>query len=164
MEPAQREALLPILAAARDMTVATLRADGYPQATIVSYVNEGLAIYFGSGGNSPETADIAGDDRISAAIASPHARWSEIRAPSLAGRVHDSREMAPIAELLPKKFPRGRGVRAQHDGGNGPVPHRPADRVDSRLPQGFWPYRARPPLSGAAPAPRDGRRRRGAWR
>jgi len=107
MEPAQREALLPILAAARDMTVATLRADGYPQATIVSYVNEGLAICFGSGGNSPETADIAGDDRISAAIASPHARWSEIRARSRA-----------IAKSCEQQFPARRRLTFRRHGGD----------------------------------------------
>src|ERR1700731_3853356 len=29
-----------------DMTIATVREDGYPQATAVSYVNDGLAVYF----------------------------------------------------------------------------------------------------------------------
>ena len=30
-----------------DMTIATVREDGYPQATAISYVNDGLAISFG---------------------------------------------------------------------------------------------------------------------
>ena len=30
----------------RIMTVATLRPDGWPQATTVGYVNEGLTLYF----------------------------------------------------------------------------------------------------------------------
>jgi hypothetical protein len=43
---AQKE-ILSILTGANDMTLATIREDGYPQATTVTYVNYDLTIYFG---------------------------------------------------------------------------------------------------------------------
>lgn len=41
-----------ILGGAEDLTNAALRVDDFPQATTVSYANDGLDIYFGSAGNS----------------------------------------------------------------------------------------------------------------
>jgi hypothetical protein len=38
------ERILDLLKSHDKMTVATLREDGFPQATTVNYVNEGLAI------------------------------------------------------------------------------------------------------------------------
>lgn len=38
--------ILSIMDAHRIMTVATLRSDGWPQATTVGYANEGLTLYF----------------------------------------------------------------------------------------------------------------------
>ncbi len=52
LTPAQREQIIAILDAADDLTIATIRHDGYPQATTVSFVNDGLAIYFGTGTES----------------------------------------------------------------------------------------------------------------
>ena len=47
MDPALREEILSVLKAATDMTIATIRPDGYPQATTVSYLSDGLTINFG---------------------------------------------------------------------------------------------------------------------
>jgi len=41
------------------MTLATLRPDGWPQATTVGYVNDGLTLYFLCGLDSQEPANIA---------------------------------------------------------------------------------------------------------
>jgi len=41
-----RQKILAILDAHRIMTIATLRPDGWPQATTVGYANEGLTLYF----------------------------------------------------------------------------------------------------------------------
>jgi len=41
-----KEKILALLDQHRIMTVATVRADGWPQATTVGYVNEGLTLYF----------------------------------------------------------------------------------------------------------------------
>ena len=54
MDSARKEEITSILDDASDMTIATVREDGYPQATTVSYVNDGLNIYFGCAADSPE--------------------------------------------------------------------------------------------------------------
>jgi nitroimidazol reductase NimA-like FMN-containing flavoprotein (pyridoxamine 5'-phosphate oxidase superfamily) len=46
MDEETREKIHTLLNEHRIMTVATLRPDGWPQATTVSYVNEGLTLYF----------------------------------------------------------------------------------------------------------------------
>ena len=47
MDSGLRQKILSILEAGCEMTVATVRPDGYPQATTVNYVSDGLVIYFG---------------------------------------------------------------------------------------------------------------------
>ena len=43
------------------MTIATNRPDGWPQATTVGYVNDGLTIYFLCSPQSQKAANIAPD-------------------------------------------------------------------------------------------------------
>ena len=57
-----------ILSENRIMAVATLRADGWPQATMVGYVNDGLVLYFAIGRGGQKLANMARDPRISIAI------------------------------------------------------------------------------------------------
>ena len=52
----------------RIMTVATLRPDGWPQATTVGYANDGLSLYFLCGLDSQKAANLARDDRLSLTI------------------------------------------------------------------------------------------------
>ena len=47
-----------ILASEKSMTIATIRDDGYPQATTTSYVNDGLEIHFGCDAKSRDARDI----------------------------------------------------------------------------------------------------------
>ena len=60
--------ILELLDENRVMTVATNRADGWPQATLVGYVREGLDLYFAVGRQSQKLANIARDPRVSIAI------------------------------------------------------------------------------------------------
>ena len=46
MKPAHRKFILKLLKRHNIMSLATVRADGYPQATTVSYANDGLDLYF----------------------------------------------------------------------------------------------------------------------
>ena len=48
MDSATHEKIVKILSGATDMTIATVRPDGYPQATTVGFVNDGVKIYFGT--------------------------------------------------------------------------------------------------------------------
>ncbi len=78
MSPLLREKIVGILARHNNLTLATLRPDGYPQATTVGYASDGIIIYFGCGTGSQKAANIARDGRVSAAIDTDHANWNEI--------------------------------------------------------------------------------------
>lgn len=69
-----------ILDAHRIMTVATVRPDGWPQATIVGYANEGLTLYFLIYRESQKFANIATDSRIAIAVGHEPHSLREIKA------------------------------------------------------------------------------------
>lgn len=46
MDDTLRDQILTLLEQHRIMTVATLRPDGWPQATTVGYANDGFTLYF----------------------------------------------------------------------------------------------------------------------
>lgn len=54
-----------LLRAHNILTLATLREDGWPQATTVGYANDGLTIYIGIGKDSQKARNIAGCDKVS---------------------------------------------------------------------------------------------------
>jgi len=66
--PEMRTKILELLARHNNMTIATVRPDGYPQATTVGYVNDGLSIYFGCGAQSQKAQNLARNNKVSAAI------------------------------------------------------------------------------------------------
>jgi len=108
MTPEQRDQIVSIIADTNDLTLATLREDGYPQATTVSYASDGLTIYFGTMGASQKVKNIAFCDKVSVAIDCPYANWEEIRSVSLGGKAHvvkDADEIEKASKLLMKKFP-----------------------------------------------------------
>jgi nitroimidazol reductase NimA-like FMN-containing flavoprotein (pyridoxamine 5'-phosphate oxidase superfamily) len=70
---AMMQTAVEILDAHRIMTVATVRPDGWPQATIVGYANEGLALYFLIYRNSQKFVNMAADDRVAITVGEePH--------------------------------------------------------------------------------------------
>jgi len=52
MEQTLKKKITSIIDDADDMTIATIRDDSYPQATTVSFMNDGLTIYFGTSSDS----------------------------------------------------------------------------------------------------------------
>jgi Pyridoxamine 5'-phosphate oxidase len=66
MEEEIRRKILTLLDQHRIMTVATLRPDGWPRATTVGYVSEGLTLYFLCGLDSQKAKNLARDNRIAA--------------------------------------------------------------------------------------------------
>lgn len=110
MDNAMREKIVGILAGATDMTIATVRPDGYPQATTVGYVNDGVTLYFGTSADSQKARNIALSDKVSLTVTLPYGRWEQILALSMGGRaerVADPKEMARVGALILKKFPQG---------------------------------------------------------
>ena len=65
---AMEQKAVDILNRYRLMALATLRADGWPQATMVSYANEGLLLYFIISRQSQKYANINRDSRVSIVV------------------------------------------------------------------------------------------------
>jgi len=108
MDEALRQKILALLDQHRIMTVATLRPDGWPQATTVGYANEGLTIYFLCGPQSQKAANLARDNRLSLTIDHDTPQVMEITGLSMAARaqpVSDPAEADKALGLLMRKYP-----------------------------------------------------------
>lgn len=107
MQEQIRSKILSILDAHRIMTVATLRPDGWPQATTVGYGNDGMTLYFLCGLDSQKATNIARDNRVSATIDHDTDQVMEITGLSMAARaepVLDHAEGERVLKLLMAKY------------------------------------------------------------
>jgi len=108
MDEEIRRKILALLDQHRIMTIATLRPDGWPQATTVGYANEGLTLYFLCGPDSQKAANLARDDRVSLTIDHDTPQVMEITGLSMAARaqvVVDPTEAEKALRLLMLKYP-----------------------------------------------------------
>jgi len=108
MDEAIQAKILALLDQHRIMTIATLRPDGWPQATTVGYVNEGLTLYFLCGLDSQKAANLARDDRVSLTIDHDTPDLMAITGLSMAAHaqaVTDSAEANRVLGMLPLKYP-----------------------------------------------------------
>ncbi|HEY0301944.1 MAG TPA: pyridoxamine 5'-phosphate oxidase family protein [Rhizomicrobium sp.] len=103
-----KTAIVSILESVPDMTIATVRDDGWPQATTVSFVSDGLTIYFGTGAQAQKARNIARNDKVSVTVNRPYRSWNEIKGLSLGGtarRLSDPAEMQRVGQMMFAKFP-----------------------------------------------------------
>ncbi len=110
MDNATRDKILAILGGATEMTIATVRPDGFPQATTVSYVHDGFTLYFGTPAHSQKARNIGLSDKVSLTVNLPYDRTEEILGLSMgahAARVSDTSEIAHVGELMLARFPEG---------------------------------------------------------
>jgi nitroimidazol reductase NimA-like FMN-containing flavoprotein (pyridoxamine 5'-phosphate oxidase superfamily) len=108
MDEEIKKEILTLLDQHRIMTIATLRPDGWPQATTVGYVNEGLTLYFLCGLDSQKAANLARDDRVSLTIDHDTPQVMEITGLSMAAHaqaVTDRAEASKVLRMLPLKYP-----------------------------------------------------------
>jgi nitroimidazol reductase NimA-like FMN-containing flavoprotein (pyridoxamine 5'-phosphate oxidase superfamily) len=108
MNEEMRRKILTILDQHRIMTIATLRPDGWPQATTVGYANEGLTIYFLCGLDSQKAKNLARDDRVSLTIDLDTPQVMDITGLSMAAQakaVADRGEAEKALSLLMRKYP-----------------------------------------------------------
>jgi nitroimidazol reductase NimA-like FMN-containing flavoprotein (pyridoxamine 5'-phosphate oxidase superfamily) len=108
MEEAIRQKILNLLDQHRIMSLATLRPDGWPQATTVGYANEGLSLYFLCGPESQKASNLARDNRVSLTIDHDTPQVMEITGLSMAARaelVMDTNEAEKALRLLMLKYP-----------------------------------------------------------
>ena len=108
MDAALHRKILQLLDQHRTMTLATLRPDGWPQATTVGYVNEGLTLWFLCGLDSQKARNLAQDDRVSLTIDHDTPDVMTITGLSMAAHalpVTDRAEAEKVLRMLPLKYP-----------------------------------------------------------
>ena len=108
MDGAIRRKILELLAQHRKMTIATLRPDGWPQATTVGYGHEGLTIYFLCGPDSQKAANLARDKRVSLTIDDDTGQVMAIKGLSMAAHaelVTDPVEAEKALQLMIERYP-----------------------------------------------------------
>ncbi|MDQ2179567.1 isocitrate lyase/phosphoenolpyruvate mutase family protein [Marinifilum sp. D714] len=103
-----REKLIGILSSTMDMTIATIREDGWPQANTVGFVNMGENIYLETFKTSSKVKNITRDPRVSITIAPPYELVTEGCGVSFAAYAEVETDVEVIKEfhrLLLEKFP-----------------------------------------------------------
>jgi nitroimidazol reductase NimA-like FMN-containing flavoprotein (pyridoxamine 5'-phosphate oxidase superfamily) len=108
MDKEIRKQILTLLDQHRIMTIATLRRDGWPQATTVGYANEGLTLYFLCGPESQKAANLARDDRVSITIDHDTQDIMAFTGLSMAAHakaITDPKEVGRIMGLLIERYP-----------------------------------------------------------
>jgi nitroimidazol reductase NimA-like FMN-containing flavoprotein (pyridoxamine 5'-phosphate oxidase superfamily) len=108
MDALMKSKILTLLDEHRIMTIATLRPDGWPQATTVGYVNDGLTLWFLCGLESQKARNLALDNRVSITIDHDTPDIMSITGLSMAARarrVVDRAEAQNVLRMLPQKYP-----------------------------------------------------------
>lgn len=108
MNKLQNQRIADIIETVADMTLATNREDGFPQANTISYANDGLILYFGTSKHSQKAENIRRDNKVSLTINKPYRFWKDILGLSMGGiatEVSDSLEFQKVGKLLFTKFP-----------------------------------------------------------
>jgi general stress protein 26 len=108
MDQSNEDFVLQVIEQAHDMTLATVRDDGYPQATTVTYAHDGLTLYVGIGKYSQKARNIQRDNRVSLTINLPYQRWNDIRGLSMCARAElldQPDDIARAQDCLMERFP-----------------------------------------------------------
>ncbi|TCS33080.1 nitroimidazol reductase NimA-like FMN-containing flavoprotein (pyridoxamine 5'-phosphate oxidase superfamily) [Paucimonas lemoignei] len=108
MDQANKDFIMNVMANANDLTLATIRPDGYPQATTVSFAYDGLTLYVGVGKNSQKAQNIRQNNKVSLTINNAYKNWSEIKGLSIGGIaevVSDPRDIQQAIDCLLARFP-----------------------------------------------------------
>lgn len=103
-----KDIVIDLLNGHRIMSISTNRPDGWPQTTLVGYVNDGFLLYCFVARNSQKYANILRDPRISIAIGSDVADPRNIKGLPLAAKasvVTDPAEFDYVSELRLKRNP-----------------------------------------------------------
>ncbi len=108
MEPESKRFILEMLAKHSVLTLATNREDGWPQATTVGYVNDGLLIYVMTFPQAQKVRNIERDPRVSLTIDHVEEDWNRIKGLSMAAmaeKVSAPEETQHVSQLMLVKFP-----------------------------------------------------------
>ena len=118
MDKRMKEFILDIMRSHNILTLATIRADGYPQATTVTYANDGLTIYFVTGPDTQKVKNINKSGKVSLTIDKDYEDWNKIKGLSMTGTAEVAKNHDDIKKamgVLVKKFPAFAQMSAQVD-------------------------------------------------
>lgn len=104
MDEALRSKVLDVLQRHHMMTLATIRPDGFPQATTVNYIHEGFNLYFATDAASQKAGNIKINNKVSVAIVSETENFYKLSALSLSGLATRIDEKQKAQELSLKLF------------------------------------------------------------
>ncbi len=111
MDEALRSKILEVLRRHHTMTLATIRPDGYPQATTVNYLHDDLTLYFATDATSQKAGNIKLNNKVSVAIADRTQDFYKLRGLSMSGiaaRVSEKEGAGKLALRLFRAFPESR--------------------------------------------------------
>ena len=97
-----------ILRAGKDLVLASVRPDGTPHASTVSYANDGLRAYCAISLDSQKAHDIRHDAHVAFVVNAPYTLWRDIRGVSIdatARMLNQPAELRRASALLLKKYP-----------------------------------------------------------
>ena len=116
MTPSTKRFILEQLKAHRNMSLATVRSDGYPQATTVAYANDGLSLYFACDRKSQKVRNLRHSPKVSLTINKDWAGWKKIRGLSMGASAKILERPADTRRahaLLSRKFKDMKGLSAE---------------------------------------------------
>jgi nitroimidazol reductase NimA-like FMN-containing flavoprotein (pyridoxamine 5'-phosphate oxidase superfamily) len=108
MEHQQSAFVRQVIDSAQDLTLATIRPDGYPQATTVSFAHQDTVRYVGIGRYSQKADNIRHNDKVSLTINLPYRDWREIRGLSMSARAEilgNPQDVDTARACLERRFP-----------------------------------------------------------
>jgi general stress protein 26 len=111
MDKALRSKILEVLARHHTMTLATIRSDGYPQATTVNYIHEDFTLYFATDATSQKAGNIKLNNKVSVAIATDEQDFYKLRGLSMSGiatRVADKARAEGLSLRLFQALPQSK--------------------------------------------------------
>lgn len=116
MRPALQKLILKQLKQHNIMSLATVRADGYPQTTTVGYANDGLDLYFCCDRVSQKVRNLKRSPKVSLTIDHDTKQWSRIKGLSMGARARVLSKPGDVSRafrLLARRFPEMRTLSAE---------------------------------------------------
>ncbi len=101
-------AIVSYLDSHRHVDLATVKDDGSPYASTVSYVNTGLTIFFMTDPSSQKGRNIQFCPKVAVAVSEDYLDWDEIRGVQMTGSVEwisDPAELKQVQQMFAGKFP-----------------------------------------------------------
>jgi nitroimidazol reductase NimA-like FMN-containing flavoprotein (pyridoxamine 5'-phosphate oxidase superfamily) len=115
MKRETRRLVLNLLARGETMTIATVRPDGFPQATTVAYASDGLTLWFACDRECQKVQNLARSPKVSLTVNGEGRDWGRVQGLSMGAlaEVASGADARHGLALLGKRFPPMAGLSAE---------------------------------------------------